>query len=138
MAVETFAENLSELRDSVEGLHAAKTDRIGAPSFGDVVRQGDIYLTCLEKMPEGTLTKERQLAPGNTQGSRHIVNGDVEMVKDVRFRSMNAVLVGPAFRCKSDVEVTHPEHGNKILPEGTIWQVTYQLHHADEIKRVQD
>lgn len=138
MAVETFAANLQELRTSVEGFDASKPERIGAPSCGDVVRQGDIYLVCLDKMPKGKATTERQLAPGNTQGSRHIVQGDVEMVKDVSFKSMGAVLVGPAFKCKGDVEVTHPEHRNAILPEGTIWQVTYQLAHSNELKRVQD
>lgn len=138
MAVETFEKNLAELRSSVEGLNASETERISAPSCGDVVRQGDIYLVCLDAMPKGKETKERQLAPGNTQGSRHIIVGDAKIVKDVSFKNMGSVLVGPAFKCKGDVEVTHPEHGNKILPEGTIWQVTYQLAHSDELKRVQD
>jgi len=138
MAVESFQENLAELRSSVEGLNAAKTERISAPSLGDVVRQGDIYLVCLDALPSGKPTKDTQLAPGNTQGSRHILVGDATIVKEVTFRDINSVLTGPAFKCNSDVEVTHPEHGNRILPEGTIWQVVYQLSHSEEVKRVQD
>jgi hypothetical protein len=138
MAVETFESNLAELRESTKDHESAKTERIGSPSLGDVVRQGDLYLVCLDKLPGGTATQERQLAPGNTQGSRHILSGNCEIVKDVIFNNMGAVLVGPAFKCKGDVEVTHPEHGNKILPDGTVWQVTYQLAHSDELKRVQD
>lgn len=136
---EAFQQNLQELRDSVEGLDAAKTERIGSPSVGDVVRQGDLYLVNIAEMPKGKPTKDRQLAEGNTQGSRHIVQGDVEIViPDQPHASINRVLCGPAIHCKGEVEVTHPEHGNKILPEDTTWRVIFQKAHAEEVRRVQD
>lgn len=140
MTTKTMAECLKELRESpaLESMDAAKTERIGSPSLGDVVRQGDLYLTCIEALPSGKATKERQLVPGTTQGAKHVAQGDVEIVKDVQFQSMPNVLVGPAFKCNSDVTVTHVEHGDKILPAGTVWQCTYQIAYADEIKRVLD
>lgn len=139
------------MRQSVESMHAAKTERIGSPSCGDVVRQGDLYLVCIESMPVGKATDNRQLAPGNTQGSRHILSGDVTIVTSVDYQSLKrvapesfakrdleSVLVGPAFSCNSDVEVTHPEHGHKVLPEGTVWQVIYQQALADVVRRAKD
>ena len=136
---ESVAECRQRMVDHLETLDAAATDRIGSPSLGDVVRQGDIYLTCIESLPtDGKPSQERQLAPGTSQGSRHTVQGDANIVTGVRFQGMNSVLVGPAFECKSDVTVAHPEHGDRVLPEGTTWQVTYQQAYADEVRRVQD
>ena len=105
---------------------------------GDVVRQGDLYLIAIESLPNGKKTNERQLVPGTTQGSRHVVEGNVEIVNEVQFKDIPAVLVGPAFKCNSETTVTHPEHGDKILPADTVWQCVYQQAYADEIRRVQD
>ena len=134
----TAIQALETVKKSAEKMHSAKTERIGSPSLGDVVRQGDVYLVCIDRLPEGKETKDRQLAPGNTQGSRHIMEGDVTMVTGVRFKDFNSALVGPAFKCNSDATVTHPEHGNKVLPQDTVWQVVYQQAFAEEIRRVQD
>jgi hypothetical protein len=134
-----FEKNLQDLRDSVESLDAAKTETIGSPSIGDVVRQGDLYLVNIEKLPEGKKLEDRQLAEGNTQGSRHIVQGDVTLVSpNTAHPGIDRVLCGPAFHCNEAAEVTHPEHGNKILPKDTTWRVTFQRAHAEEMRRVQD
>lgn len=136
----TFEKDLVDLRSSVESMDAAKTERIGSPSLGDVVRQGDLYLVCIEDLPKGKTVTNRQLAPGTSQGSRHIISdvSQVEMVEVTQFREIPQELVGPAFKCKTAAEITHPEHGNKILPTDTSWQVIYQLAHADEVRRVKD
>lgn len=137
---------LKELRESVpresngEEFNAAKTERISnAVSVGDVVRQGDLYFECIEKLPEGKPTSNRQLVPGTTQGSRHILDGDVKIVKDAQFKRMPATLVGPAFEAIGDVTATHPEHGHKVFPAGTFWQ-TYgqQAYDQEMIRRVRD
>ena len=116
------------------------TQLIGSPSVGDVVRQGDVYLECLDDGYEGqTEILDRQLAPGTTQGSRHILEGDCTIWKanPIQESTVSGFLVGPSFRCDSDVEVTHPEHGNKILPDGTAWGALYQRVGAVE-RRVRD
>jgi hypothetical protein len=134
-----FEKNLQDLRKSVESLDAAKTETIGSPSIGDVVRQGDLYLVNIESLPAGKKLEDRQLAEGNTQGSRHIVQGDVTLVSpDTAHPGIDRVLCGPAFYCNEAAEVTHPEHGNKILPKDTTWRVTFQRAHAEEMRRVQD
>ena len=118
-------------------MDAATTERIGSPSLGDVVRQGDLYLVCVESLPDGRPWKGRQLAPGTTQGSRHVAEGECRIV-DGNDTDAPRELLGPSFECLGDVEVSHPEHGNKILPEGTCWSVVHQRTWADEVRRVQD
>jgi len=137
---------LQELRDSVprqsngEEFDAAKTERISnACSLGDVVRQGDLYFECIDKLPEGNVSQNRQLVPGTTQGSRHILEGQVKIHKDVQFKRIPAALVGPAFECISDVTATHPEHGHKVFPAGSVWQsLGQQAYDQEMIRRVRD
>ncbi len=106
----------------------------GTMSVGDEIRQGDIYIQCIEKMPDGyVIGGSRQLAPGTTQGSRHIVEGDVEIR---RYKGGDA-LQGPYLRAKEAFTVTHPEHGDWRLPAG-LYSVTYQRKHADELRRIED
>ena len=135
--MKTIEVALTELQHACEDMHAAKTERIGSPSLGDVVRQGDIYLVCIDKC-NGTPTKDMQLAPGNTQGSRHILQGNVQVYNECTYQSVDKVLVGPSFQCVGETTVTHPEHGDKVLPEDTCWQVIYQQAFADEVRRVRD
>lgn len=136
-------------REVMETIRPQDTERIGSPSQGDAVRQGDVYLVCLGddfKAPEGyTEIEERQLAPGETQGSRHILDGDVTVWAQNPVRSLPNVpnkikelhdaLIGPSFRCNTDSTVTHPEHGDKILPAGTSWGVTYRRVYGEEVRR---
>ncbi len=146
LANKSMSNLLTELRESVpresngEEFNAAKTERISsACSVDDVVRQGDLYFVCLEKMPEGKPTSNRQLVPGTTQGSRHILEGDVKILKDVQFKRMPATLVGPAFECIGDVVATHPEHGHKVFPAGSVWQsLGQQAYDQEMIRRVRD
>ena len=107
-----------------------------AASVGDYWRQGDIYITKLESIRSaGDVsipdTEIRQLAPGTTQGSRHIVEGDAT----VYARSGDA-LTGPVVVSKG-CTITHPEHGNVKLPPG-VYGITYQRAYAEERRRVAD
>jgi hypothetical protein len=137
-------EALAVMRDSLpEAMVASETETVGSPSLGDVIRQGDLYLECISALPTGKSLSVRQLAPGNTQGSRHVLEGDCEVVEVKQHTTasgheVHSALIGPAFICKGACEVTHPEHGNKVLPENTIWQVVYQQAFADEVRRVAD
>lgn len=149
--MESVAKQIEEVSKSAESMDAAKLEKIGTASLGDVVRQGDLYLVCLGDMPEGAESKERQLAPGSTQGSRHIAKGRCRILvpKDrssvaeliarvVRGAAIPDELVGPVIRCVGDVTIEHPEHGHKCLPKGSMWAVVYQRALAKEIRRVQD
>ena len=145
MMTKTVNRDVANLKRSAEKINAGETERIATASPGDVVRQGDLYLVCLADAPkEGKIIQDRQLAPGTTQGSRHVVEGDCV----IRTKNTNAIqqlhpstpkeLIGPSIECISDCPVTHPQHGDKILPGGTSWGVVYQRAFADEIRRIQD
>ena len=149
--VSSVLKQIEEVRQSAEKMHSAQPEIIGTASVGDVVRQGDLYLICLSDAPASKPTKDRQLAPGSTQGSRHIVTGKCtvgiatkrEAVAEainriVRGANVPAELVGPVLHCKSGVTITHPEHGWRSLPDGSTWAVIYQRQFAEEILRVQD
>lgn len=115
-----------------------------APKFlrnfeiGKVIRQGDCYLQCVEapKFEELTPTDDRQLAPGNSQGSRHIIEAG-EHVKIYKDNSGDP-LMGPWLNLGARTLLTHPEHSDISLPAGT-YKVRYQQDvAAEERARVMD
>jgi hypothetical protein len=111
-----------------------------AASFVDGFRQGDIYLTLLKSVPaKAKLVKKPslQLAPGTTQGSRHILASD-DGLTVYAFSDANE-FQGPILKLAKECELTHPEHGNFILPPG-IYSVTYQRTQdaLDRARRVED
>lgn len=141
----------AEVREKAERIKNDEPAVVGTVSAGDVVRQGDLYLVALKRLPEKRkATAERQLAPGTSQGSRHVLAGDCEVftaeAEDVRGLIAEALpgadvpaqLVGPVFRTKGEVTVTHPEHGHRTLPAGECFAVVYQRAFADEVRRQLD
>lgn len=142
---------IEEVRESAETMHAAKPEVISTASVGDVVRQGDLYFVCLESEPSGSPTKERQLAPGTTQGSRHVAKGKCRVLTPKRRAEVVAIinrvvkganvqeeLVGPVIRCIEAVTIEHPEHGWRTLPADTLWATVFQRAYGEEVRRVQD
>jgi hypothetical protein len=122
----------------LEDARVSEPERIGSPSIGDAVRQGDLYLLALDPSYEGeTPVENRQLAPGTTKGSRHVLTGDATMWAE-NPTDYPSELKGPTFRCNSECPVKHPEHATKILPADTTWAVIHQRVHADEVRRVRD
>lgn len=94
-------------------------------------RQGDIYLHMVTKdHPRGKRIKNRQLAIGTTQGSRHIIEGDdVEVYEGTTLPNYvkdRRTPLGPCFVIKRRETNTHPEHAHSSLPAGT-YQVTHQM-----------
>lgn len=161
-----------------------------AATVGDAVRQGDVYIQFIGELEEPPMFYSKvkkpkfpfQLAPGNTKGSRHMLehspeieiwvcdvakfsefennfDDDVEAVQKARNKFITALekystacsgekpedarrwgsvsrnigdnisaalaLCGPIFVLKNPTTVSHPEHGNWILPAGT-YRVTFQ------------
>jgi hypothetical protein len=123
---------------------------IGTASVGDVVRQGDLYLACLARVPVGDRAKTNQLAPGETQGQQHVAIGECVVYqadagevaaainRAVNGASVPSELIGPVIHCIGSTTITHPEHGWKVLPAESVWAVVYQRQFAEEIRRVQD
>jgi len=119
----------------------AKTDAarsVGALGDLDYTRQGDVYFWNLNCVPCDAVLEQSpsaQLAPGNTQGSRHIID-NVGSVRMFRMPSANP-LQGPIIDAPEGVTITHPEHGHQTLPAG-VYAVTYQRAYGEELRRVTD
>lgn len=106
----------------------------------DVVRQGDIYILPLSKLPPCLKNRaSRQLADGDTQGSRHVLAGDAEMFDPQYTGDVAAFIgseypgvqlreyqIGPVFLAKGPVTVEHPEHGHRTLTEPGAYAVVFQ------------
>lgn len=110
-----------------------------------VIHQGDVYLhRVADEHPRGKELGTRQVAVGTTVGSRHVVEGAVEVFEGTKLpRGVKAPdwcqvsdLLGPVVVAKEAFTLTHPEHAHHRLPAGT-WQVTYQADYSTR-QRVQD
>lgn len=133
----TAVSELKAIQAHAESIKNDATHELTVMSAGDAWAQGDVLITCLERVPPECepIKAERQLAPGTTQGSRHCI---VDLAGVEMFRLKDATpLDGPVFRCDRKVEIDHPEHGNLIVPAG-VYGVTYQRQYAEELRRVQD
>ena len=112
--------------------------RIETMEVGQVVRQGDIYIHRVkEDHPAGEETKNRQLAMGETQGSRHIIDGECQIfVGTTAPNWAPRALLGPLVRLFKRGSVTHPDHAHVDLPAGT-FQITHPMD-ARTLERVRD
>lgn len=132
-------ESLKKVQEAAERIKSDAPQRFPeAASPGDFWRQGDIYITLLDGVPEGCQRVEqpqRQLAPGHTRGSRHVLDS----LKGVAlYQRANAdALDGPVIRCDVERTVTHPGHGDVTLPPG-VYGITYQRAYAEELRRQMD
>ena len=106
-------------------------------SVGQIAHQGDIYVQCVEDdHPRREKIHDRQLAPGNTKGSRHVVR-DGEGV-DLYANETGHALHGPIIIAPKRWHIDHPEHATWSLPSGT-YRVGYQRDfEREEIERVRD
>lgn len=92
---------------------------------GQHVRQGDIYIRKIDAVTSNVKIKTKQLAPGNSKGSRHIVDDHVKLYHGYCGEEIQEFLKGPQISSETDFVVNHPEHANVTMPAGA-YQVTYQ------------
>jgi hypothetical protein len=108
-------------------------------SPGDTFRQGDLYITMLDGVPEGAkkVKARLQLAEGETQGSRHCL--DSARGVTMYAHPTPGPLIGPVMSLTEERTLTHPEHGHVALPPGC-YGITYQrdLDQEERERRVQD
>jgi hypothetical protein len=94
--------------------HLSEVRIITAMKIGEVVRQGDIYVERISSIAtKVNPVKSRQLAPGTTKGSRHIVDESPSVTlweSKPCLEGKAAFQIGPAIEAKCDFSITHPEH----------------------------
>ena len=107
---------------------------------GDAAHQGDLILVCLSKLPASAKPRRnRQLAEGQTRGSKHVVaGGEVFEVAPSDLGEVAAAIarvtagkvvvdpqyIGPVFAGPCTLE--HPEHQHQAFPDGSITAVIFQ------------
>lgn len=118
--------------------------RHDAAVAGDAAHQGDLIFVVLDKLPTGAkVRKNRQLAEGDTQGSRHVlVSGEVydcdpaavaKAIEKITGKVVEVEFVGPVF--KGGV-VEHPQHEHHAYPDDCTVAVLYQRN-VDAERRIQ-
>lgn len=125
---------VEEVLSKIEA-HAAEPELRQLPrALGQVAHQGDVYLhRVTSDHPRGKLLGTRQIAVGTTIGSRHIVEGNVEVYEGKALPpgfalpegARDSDVLGPVVVVKSSAVLTHPEHAHHALDCG-VDQVTYQ------------
>lgn len=117
---------------------------------GSGAHQGDLILVRIEAVPASAKPRtQRQMALGNTQGSRHILEGGqpfdcepsevAEAIRKVcpKADTLDAKYVGPVFLTDDNTALRHPEHGHHCYPEaGMAVAVVYQKN-LDALQREQ-
>ena len=104
--------------------------------IGMAAHQGDLTFVCIEKLPRSAKPRnDRQLAEGQTQGSRHIcevgnvfkcdpaeVAAAIKLATkvDVAPQYLGTVITGP------EAYVTHPEHGHHTFQPDRCTAIVYQ------------
>lgn len=106
---------------------------------GDAYPQGDVIVARFDVAPKckGPY-RGRQLVPGDTQGSRHVAEGVVELYapdEDDALAILNRLFprtldhsvffFGPVVVSQEGWTMTHDEHGNRQFPAG-VDQILYQ------------
>lgn len=121
--VKDAAAMFAEIERAAAGADA-ETRFVREMAVGEHVRQGDVYVVRIDTLPRGmTETKVRQLAPGETQGSRHIAEGDLLVYRRTDTRE---VAIGPVVVARKEWRLAHPEHAHMVLPAGN-FQVRFQV-----------
>jgi hypothetical protein len=161
-AEKVVTESLAKIRESATASTVFKRESVAwtpKNKKGSAFRQGDVMLLTIPiewlkgqqpiEAPEGT--PQRQVAEGNTQGSRHILTGNCQIfVKHgLKWDKLNKVLpkpfsiqldemIGPAFISAENTVLEHPEHANVELPEGYAFVCIYQQCYQDAVRKVRD
>ncbi len=151
MAITTAKTAYKKVVKEAEKIKNADPATIETMSLGDTMRQGDIYITRIDasKLKIKPIAS-RQLAPGETQGSRHIAVGDCT-IGEADAAKVTAILnklipatngqtlfIGPIIRATGPVTIEHPEHGHRTLPGESDYAVVYQRTWANEIRQTID
>jgi hypothetical protein len=98
---------------------------------GCTIRQGDVMLTrhaLKTKFKETAPTQNRQLAPGVSIGSRHVLRGGPEVLT----RLKATALQGPIVVAPQGFYLEHPTHGDIDCRLPGVYEVTYPRDFAAE------
>lgn len=150
-----MSETANTLQQAREHSESIKNDALKIHETfepGDTSAQGDINVVCIRRLPNSAKArKNRQLAEGDTQGSRHVLrdgavyDADREelaaLIKQATGCEVPAQYIGPVFTGEGGPSyLAHPEHGDQQFPAESVCVTTYQrnLDQEEREQRVAD
>ncbi len=147
LAAPKITPEFGELRDHVAKIQNDDDRFPGALAISDKMTpawaQGDVAIVFLgADKPANMVLRvnekpNRQLAPGETQGSRHCLSSLDGVTMYDRTEEGTTLLDGPIFEATKEFVLEHPEHGNVHLGPGW-YGVVYQRAEGAEIERQRD
>ena len=130
--VKNVTEALSRIKE-VAGQTTADVRIVPQMQIGQIVRQGDLYITRVaDQLPSGLVAASSlQLVEGDTMGSRHCVRprADLRVLTDPKDQDP---LHGPFLSAPTGFYVEHPEHGHMDVRQAGCFRVEYQRDAAAE------
>lgn len=134
---------INKLNRDAESIRNTDPQSLRTMEPGDEFRQGDLRVI---RLKDDFVSRHRadleatkpvsQLAPGQTQGSRHILKS-VDGCKFHRLKNATP-LDGPIVEITEGNAITHPEHGDVIDMPAGCYAFPGQRAFADELRRVAD
>lgn len=112
-----------------------------AATANDTIRQGDLYLTIVGKVPSGYAkinapnAANKQLVPGSTQGAKHCLDSLVGVTLYRPKKWSAESLEGPCLVLAKERKVLHPTHGAVTIPAGFTVLCRYQREFDSEQRR---
>ena len=143
-AIQKIARQASRIRNGNSRITPGEPHRISeAATAGDGVWQGDLGIEVVVSVPEdyvkveNAVDKDRQLVPGNTEGSKHCLDSlvGVELFRPKDWGSNYEGLEGPACILSKQRIITHPKHGDVTIPACTTVRCRYQREFDAEQQR---
>jgi hypothetical protein len=129
----------AEIEREAKAKAVAEVRMVEKIEIGQAIRQGDIYVHRVSPShPHGRRLQSRQLAIGESQGSRHVAELPADVYEGTQLPPTcdRRTFLGPCIVAPARFTIVHPEHAHFSLPEGT-YQVTHQTD-AKTMERVID
>jgi len=129
-------------KSHLESIEHGKPERLSeAMTDNEFFAQGDLNIGPISQIPEGYKRVEqptpadRQLVKGETVGSKHCLTSlqGVEIYHPDDWTEES--LLGPVLVFRQEGTITHPTHGDVIVPAGMTVQIGYQREYDAEQRR---
>ena len=138
----TIDQTMTRLQSHLESVRPGEPFTIsGAADVGDGCWQGDLGIEIVAAVPADYVqikrprTADRQLVPGNTEGSRHCLDSlrGVTIFRPAKWDAES--LQGPCLVLTQARTITHPKHGDVTIPAGRTVLCRYQREFDAEQRR---
>ena len=143
-AIDRISRKAARIKNGNDEIKPGQTVHLNAAAtFKDCIRQGDLYLTVIDKIPDGHVHVENpqtidcQLVPGSTQGAKHCLDSlhGIDLYRPAEWGLGYEGLIGPVLAIHETRTVQHPTHGDVVIAAGHLIQCDFQREFDQEQMR---